>query len=95
MEIDYESLALFGKLGGGMLLLLLLVWIIALLTPKAAALIDKIAGKKPSPERVQDSIASENDYKVYSIFEDRPNGAVNGSTERNDSESSAKIDNDT
>lgn len=73
MNIDFESLALFGKLGGGMLGLLLLVWIIALLTPKAAALIDRIAGKKPSPERVQDNITSENDYKVYSIFEDRPN----------------------
>ena len=72
MEIDYESFVLFGKLGGGMLGLLLLVWVIAVLTPKAAALIDRIAGKKPSPERVQDSIDSENDYKVYSIFEDRP-----------------------
>ena len=66
------------KFGGAMLGLLLLVWLIALLTPKAAGLIDKLAGKKPSPERVQDSIDSENDYKVYSIFEDRPKGAANG-----------------
>lgn len=48
--INYESLVLFGKFGGAMLGLLLLVWLIALLTPKAAALIDRLAGK-PRPER--------------------------------------------
>ena len=90
MSVNYESLVLFGKFGGGMLGLLLLVWIIAVLTPKAAALIDRLAVKKPSPERVQDSIHSENDYKVYSIFEDRPNGAVNGPAEKNDSDSGGK-----
>ena len=75
MTIEIETLL---KFGGAMLLLLLIVWLIALLTPKAAGLIDKL--KKPSPERVQDSITSENEYKVYSIFEDRPKGAVNGKT---------------
>ena len=77
MNINYESLALFGKFGGAMLGLLLLVWLIAILTPKAAKLIDRLAGK-PRPERVQDNIDTENNesvpenYKVYSIFEDRP-----------------------
>lgn len=76
-EIDYETLAVFGKFGGVMLGLLLLVWLIAVLTPKAAKLIDRLAGK-PRPERVQDNIDKENNesspenYKVYSIFEDRP-----------------------
>ena len=76
-EINYESLALFGKFGGAMLGLLMLVWLIAVLTPKAANLIDKLAGK-PRPARVQDNIDTENNesvpenYKVYSIFEDRP-----------------------
>ena len=69
MTIEIETLL---KFGGAMLGLLLLVWLIALLTPKAAGLIDKLAGKKPSPERVQDNLTSENEYKVYSIFEDRP-----------------------
>ncbi|MCM1022829.1 MAG: hypothetical protein NC395_02075 [Prevotella sp.] len=56
-EVNYQSLALFGKLGGGMLGLLLIVWVIAVLTPKAAKLIDRLAGKPqkppadPSPER--------------------------------------------
>ena len=79
-KINFESLALFGKFGGAMLGLLLLVWVIALLTPKAARLIDKIAGRKPdpSPERVGDNDTSDKDYKVYSFFEDRPKGAVNG-----------------
>ena len=77
MNINYESLALFGKFGGAMLGLLLLVWLIAILTPKAAKLIDRLAGK-PRPARVQDNIDTENNesvpenYKVYSIFEDRP-----------------------
>ena len=69
-KIDYESLALFGKFGGAMLGLLLLVWLIAVLTPKAAALIDKLGGK-PRPERVQDNIKPE-EYEVHSFFEDVP-----------------------
>ena len=78
MTIEIETLL---KFGGMMLGLLLIVWLIALLTPKAAGLIDKL--KKPSPERVQDNITSENEYKVYSIFEDRPKGAVNGKQSQN------------
>lgn len=69
-KIDYESLALFGKFGGAMLGLLLLVWLIAILTPKAAALIDRLSGK-PRPARVQDNIKPE-EYEVHSFFEDVP-----------------------
>lgn len=68
--INYETLILFGKFGGGMLGLLLIVWLIAILTPKAAALIDRLAGK-PRPERVQDNIKTE-EYEVHSFFEDGP-----------------------
>ena len=70
MNINFESLALFAKFGGAMLGLLLLVWLIAVLTPKAAVLIDKLAGK-PRPERVQDNIKPE-EYEVHSFFEDVP-----------------------
>ncbi len=70
MNINYESLALFAKFGGAMLGLLIVVWIIALLTPKAAKLIDKLSGK-PRPERVQDNIKPE-EYEVHSFFEDVP-----------------------
>lgn len=69
-EVNYESIILFSKFGGAMLGLLLLVWLIALLTPKAAKLIDKLAGK-PRPERVQDNIKPE-EYEVHSFFEDVP-----------------------
>ncbi|MDE6596824.1 MAG: hypothetical protein K2K44_12560, partial [Oscillospiraceae bacterium] len=69
-KIDYESLTLFGKFGGAMLGLLMLVWLIAVLTPKAAKLIDRFAGK-PRPERVQDNIKPE-EYEVHSFFEDVP-----------------------
>lgn len=84
-NINYESLALFGKFGGAMLGLLLLVWLIAVLTPKAAKLIDGITKKKPSPERVEDNLTSENDYKVYSVFEDRPKADKNNTKSINDS----------
>lgn len=90
-KIDYESLALFGKFGGTMLGLLLLVWLIAILTPKAAKLIDRLAGK-PRPARVQDNIDKENNesrsenYKAYSFFEDRPDGAKNGFEKNNGEE---------
>lgn len=72
-EINYEALALFGKFGGAMLGLLLLVWLIAILTPKAAKLIDKISGRPPKerPERVEDNIKPE-EYEVHSFFEDVP-----------------------
>ncbi|MCM1329037.1 MAG: hypothetical protein NC253_06295 [Ruminococcus sp.] len=69
-KINYESLALFGKFGGAMLGLLLIVWLIAILTPKAAKLIDKLGGKNP-PEGVQDNIKPE-EYEVHSFFEDVP-----------------------
>lgn len=76
-KINYESLALFGKFGGAMLGLLLIVWVIAILTPKAAKLIDRLSGRPqkspadPSPERVQDNIKPE-EYEVHSFFEDVP-----------------------
>ena len=72
MNIDHGSLALFVKFGGAMLGLLAIVWIIALLTPKAARLVDKITGKKGVPGRVQDSKNNEELPQVYSVFEDRP-----------------------
>ena len=72
MNINYDSLALFGKFGGAMLGLLLIVWVIALLTPKAAKLVDRLFGRKDIPERVQDNNSADNGYKVYSVFEDRP-----------------------
>lgn len=76
--INYESLALFGKFGGAMLGLLLIVWLIAVLTPKAAKLIDKLGGKNPPEGGCEKNIDTENNEsshescKVYSIFEDRP-----------------------
>lgn len=77
-EINYETLSLFGKFGGAMLGLLLIVWLIALLTPKAAKLVDRLlhrkSGGEPDPERVKNENYNEENYKVYSIFEDRPGG---------------------
>ncbi len=79
LAINYESLAIYGKFGAVMLGLLMLVWLIALLTPKLAKVIDKLMGKPadPSPERVQEEV-NEDNYKVYSLFEDRPDGAKSG-----------------
>lgn len=79
LKINYESLAIYGKFGAAMLGILMLVWVIALITPKLAKVIDKLMGKPadPSPERVQEEI-NEDNYKVYSLFEDRPDGAKSG-----------------
>ena len=54
LAINYESLKIYSKFGGAMLGILLLVWVIALLTPRLAKVIDKLMGKPadPSPERV-------------------------------------------
>ena len=85
LAINYESLEIYGKFGAAMLGLLMLVWVIALITPKLAKVIDKLMGKPadPSPERVQEEI-NEDNYKVYSLFEDRPDGAKSGLVENND-----------
>lgn len=81
-DIDYESLAVYGKFAGAMLGILMLVWLIALLTPKLAKIIDKLMGKPadPSPERVQQEV-NEDNYKVYSLFEDHANGETSGLVE--------------
>jgi hypothetical protein len=55
MNLNPETLAMMLKFGGAMLGLLLLVWLIALLTPKLAKLIDRLLGlhprvSAPSPE---------------------------------------------
>lgn len=71
MNINYESLALFGKFGGAMLGLLLIVWVIAILTPKAAKLIDRLGGKNPPEGGCQKNIKPE-EYEVHSFFEDVP-----------------------
>lgn len=70
-EIDYETLAVFGKFGGVMLGLLLLVWLIAVLTPKAAKLIDRLGGKIPPEGGCEKNIKPE-EYEVRSFFEDGP-----------------------
>lgn len=70
-KIDYESLVLFGKFGGAMLVLLMLVWLIAVLTPKAAKLIDKLGGKIPPQGGYEKNIKPE-EYEVHSFFEDVP-----------------------
>ena len=78
LAINYESLAIYAKFGGAMLGILMLVWVIALITPKLAKIIDKLMGKPadPSSERVQE--VNEDNYKVYSLFEDRPDGETSG-----------------
>lgn len=49
-----ENVLVMVRFGVSALLIILSVFVIAVLTPKLASLIDKIA-KKNSPERVQDS----------------------------------------
>lgn len=61
-----ESVTYLIKFCAMFLLILFLVFILAVVTPKLAAKIDKLISKiiKPKPERVDDNI-----YKVKSIYD--------------------------
>lgn len=48
-----ESVLMMLRFGGYALIILLVVFVIAVLTPKLAAFIDKIAAKGKNPERVE------------------------------------------
>lgn len=50
-----ESVLMMARFGGYALLIILVVFVIAVLTPKLAALIDKLAAKGKSPARVEDN----------------------------------------
>ena len=50
-----ESVLMMLRFGGYVLLIILVVFVIAVLTPKLAAFIDKIAAKGKSPARVEDN----------------------------------------
>ncbi len=50
-----ESVLMMLRFGGYALIILLVVFVIAVLTPKLAKLVDKIAAKGKSPARVEDN----------------------------------------
>ena len=50
-----ESVLMMARFGGYALLIILVVFVIAVLTPKLAKLVDKIAAKGKSPARVEDN----------------------------------------
>ena len=50
-----ESVLMMARFGGYALIILLVVFVIAVLTPKLAKLVDKIAAKGKSPARVEDN----------------------------------------
>ena len=52
-----ESVLMMLRFGGYALIILLVVFVIAVLTPKLAAFIDKIAAKGKNPERVEGDLA--------------------------------------
>lgn len=65
-----EDVFLYLKFAGGMLGIMLLVYLLAVLTPKAAAFVDKKILKKgdaPGPERVEEYV-DEEAYSVKSVF---------------------------
>ncbi len=50
-----DSFLMMLRFGGYALLILLVVFVIAVLTPRLAVLVDKMAAKKNSPARVEDN----------------------------------------
>lgn len=50
-----ESVLMMARFGGYALLIILVVFVIAVLTPKLATFIDKIATKGKNPARVEDN----------------------------------------
>ncbi|MBQ7959541.1 MAG: hypothetical protein IJ330_07550 [Oscillospiraceae bacterium] len=50
-----ESVLMMARFGGYALLIILVVFVIAVLTPKLATFIDKIAAKGKNPARVEDN----------------------------------------
>ena len=50
-----ENVLMMARFGGYALLIILVVFVIAVLTPKLATFIDKIAAKGKNPARVEDN----------------------------------------
>ena len=50
-----ESVLMMARFGGYALLIILVVFVIAVLTPKLATFIDKIAAKGKNPARLEDN----------------------------------------
>ncbi len=83
MSFNRETFELMIKFAGAMLGLLMLVFVLAVVTPKLAKVVDRLLGRididngnPPSPERVEGenegSTAAEKEYKVYDIYEGNP-----------------------
>ena len=70
MSFDPETFSLMFKLLLGMIAILLLIWLIAVLTPKLAKLVDKLFGNAKI-DKGDSSITLDNGekYTVRSIYE--------------------------
>lgn len=72
IEINWDTFGMMSKLLLGMVGILLLIYVLAVLTPKLAKLVDKLLGKanpgkNMSPARVKDEDGKE--YQVKDIYE--------------------------
>ena len=68
--MNAESVEIMTKFAILALGFLLLIFLIAVLTPKAAAVIDKLMKKAPSPERVEDDNNNNNEQpQVRGIYD--------------------------
>lgn len=73
MSFNPETFNIMIKLAFGMIGILLLIWVMAVLTPKAAKLVDKIFGKA-NINKGENSVTLENGekYTVKDIYEGSP-----------------------
>ena len=85
MSFNKETFDLMVTFGAAMIGVLLFIWLLAVATPYAAKLVDRLLGRKdthggkddtPIPERVEGelngSTQAEREYKVYDIYEGTP-----------------------
>lgn len=85
MSFNKETFDLMVTFGLAMMGVLLFIWLLAVGTPYAAKLVDRLLGRKdtqggkgaaPIPERVEGELKgssqAEREYKVYDIYEGTP-----------------------
>jgi hypothetical protein len=80
MKFNPETLTMMLKFGGAMLGLLLLVFLIAIITPKLAKLIDRLLGLNPKATHPKEA-----EYKVKDIWMGELNEA-SGAEQKNPAE---------
>ncbi len=69
LEINYESLSLMLKFAFAMIGLLLLIWLLAVITPKLAKVIDRMFGRVKIDKGTDTMPVSDDGKEVYKVYD--------------------------